>query len=143
MATLYMALLVMQADVTARNALEADLRTALVEGQFVLYYQPQVDGNGRVIGAEALVRWKHPRHGLVPPGDFIPLAEQTGLILPLGDWVLKQACTQLAIWAKHPSSAELKLAVNVSARQFRQSDVVAQVLSIVYPCAVVPTRLQL
>ncbi|MDE2402654.1 MAG: EAL domain-containing protein [Burkholderiales bacterium] len=142
-ATLYMALMVIQADVTARNALEADLRNALIENQFVLHYQPQVNGKGQVIGAEALVRWKHPRHGMVPPGDFIPLAEQTGLILPLGEWVLKEACTQLAIWARHPDTAALKLAVNVSARQFRQPDFVALVLNIVERCGVDPHLLKL
>lgn len=143
MITLYMALVVMQADVTARNALEADFRTALIEGQFVLHYQPQVDAKGQVIGAEALVRWKHPRHGMVPPGDFIPMAEQTGLILPLGDWVLKQACMQLSIWAKDPRTQALQLAVNVSARQFRQPDFVAQVSSIVERCGVDPQRLKI
>lgn len=143
MATLYMALMVMQADVSERNALEADFRTALVEGQFVLHYQPQVDARGQVIGAEALVRWKHPRHGMVPPGDFIPMAEQTGLILPLGDWVIKQACTQLALWARDPATASLQLAVNVSARQFRQPDFVAQVSSIVERCGVDPRLLKI
>lgn len=143
MATLYMVLQVMQADVNARNALEADFRTGLVEGQFLLYYQPQVQADGRVIGAEALVRWKHPRHGMVSPGDFIPMAEQTGLILPLGDWVLKQACMQLSAWARHPDSSALQLAVNVSARQFRQPDFVAQVLSIVERCGIEPSRLKL
>ncbi|MES2091222.1 MAG: EAL domain-containing protein, partial [Pseudomonadota bacterium] len=102
-----------------------------------------MDSDDHVIGAEALVRWKHPRHGLVPPNDFIPLAEQTGLILPLGDWVLKQACTQLAIWARDPKTASLKVAVNVSARQFRQPDFVAQVLSIVERCGIDPRRLKL
>jgi len=140
---LYMALHVMQADVAETNALEADLRQALIDGQFILHYQPQVNAQGQVTGAEALVRWLHPRRGMVPPGDFIPLAEQTGLILPLGDWVLKQACTQLAIWAQQPGMAHLKLAVNVSARQFRQPDFVAQVLSIVERCGVEPSRLKL
>jgi len=142
-ATLYMVLQVMQADVNARNALEADFRTALIEGQFLLHYQPQVHADGRVIGAEALVRWKHPRHGMVSPGEFIPMAEQTGLILPLGEWVLKQACTQLASWALNPATAALQLAVNVSARQFRQPDFVAQVLSIVDRCGIEPSRLKL
>lgn len=143
MATLYMALQVMQADVSAHNALENDLRTALVEGQFVLYYQPQVSVDGRVIGAEALVRWKHPRHGMVPPGDFIPLAEQTGLILPLGEWVMRQACTQLAIWSRNPATAALKVSVNVSARQFRQPDFVAEVTNIIERCGIDPSRLKL
>jgi EAL domain-containing protein (putative c-di-GMP-specific phosphodiesterase class I) len=141
--TLYMAMHVMQADVAAINALEADLRIALIEGQFVLHYQPQIGADGRVIGAEALVRWKHPRHGLVPPGDFIPMAERTGLILPLGEWVLRQACAQLAAWATKPETAGIKLAVNVSARQFRQPDFVQQVLSVVDRCGVQPSRLKI
>lgn len=143
MATLYMVLQVMQADVNARNALEADFRTGLVEGQFLLHYQPQVHADGRVIGAEALVRWKHPRHGMISPGEFIPMAEQTGLILPLGDWVLKQACMQLSAWSHNPATSALQLAVNVSARQFRQPDFVAQVLSIVDRCGIEPSRLKL
>ena len=141
--TLYMAMHVMQADVAAINALEADLRVALVEGQFVLHYQPQVASDGTVMGAEALVRWMHPRHGMIPPGDFIPLAERTGLILPLGEWVLRQACSQLAAWADHPSTANIKLAVNVSARQFRQPDFVQQVLSVVERCRIEPSRLKI
>ena len=143
MATLYMALVVIQADVTARNGLEGDLRNALIARQLVLHYQPQVDDSGRVIGAEALVRWQHPRHGLVSPGDFIPLAEETGLILPLGDWVLKEACTQIAIWKRYPALASLTVAVNVSAHQFREPDFVAQVLSIVERSGIDPTRLKL
>jgi len=143
MATLYMVLQVMQADVSARNALETDLRNALIEGQFLLYYQPQVEASGKVIGAEALVRWNHPRHGMVSPGEFIPLAEQTGLILPLGEWVMKEACTQLAIWSRRPDTAQLKLAVNVSAQQFRQPDFVAQVLSIVERSGIGPSLLKL
>jgi EAL domain-containing protein (putative c-di-GMP-specific phosphodiesterase class I) len=141
--TLYMAMHVMQADVAAINALEADLRVALVEGQFVLHYQPQVASDGTVMGAEALVRWKHPRHGMIPPGDFIPLAERTGLILPLGEWVLRQACAQLAAWADQPETANIKLAVNVSARQFRQPDFVQQVLSVVERCRIEPSRLKI
>jgi len=141
--TLYMALHVMQADVSARNALEADLREALITGQFVLHYQPQVTAEGQVIGAEALVRWLHPRHGLVSPGEFIPVAEQTGLILPLGDWVLKQACIQLALWARQPASASLKLAVNVSTQQCRQPDFVPMVMHVIQSCGIEPGRLKL
>ena len=140
---LYLALHLMQADVSARNAFESDLRVALVEGQFALHYQPQIGEHGGVIGAEALVRWQHPRRGMVSPGEFIPLAEQTGLILQLGDWVLKQACTQLRAWAQQPHTAHLMLSVNVSARQFRQPDFVAQVLSIVERSGVPAHRLKL
>jgi EAL domain-containing protein (putative c-di-GMP-specific phosphodiesterase class I) len=142
-AALFMVLYVMQADVEASNAYEADLRTALIEGQFVLYYQPQVSASGQLTGAEALVRWQHPRRGMVPPGEFIPLAEKSGLILQLGDWVLKQACTHLAEWAKHPHTARLTMAVNVSARQFRQPDFAAQVMAVVARSGVDPNLLKL
>jgi len=118
----------MQAAVTARAALETELRRAIEVGQFLLYYQPQVDSLGTVIGAEALLRWQHPERGLVFPGDFISLAEETGLILPVGQWVLSTACDQLAAWSGYPELAHLSLAVNVSARQFRSTDFVEQVL---------------
>ena len=88
----------MQAEVSARAALEADLREAIQKQQFLLHYQPQVVGPGRVTGVEALVRWQHPVRGMVSPADFIPLAEESGLILPIGQWVLDAACTQLAVW---------------------------------------------
>ncbi len=118
----------MQAAVSARAALELDMRTGLAQGQFELYYQPQID-HGRIIGAEALLRWRHPRDGFVSPAHFIPLAEETGLILPLGEWVLKTACKRLASWSLQPALAPLSLAVNVSPRQFHQSGFVAQVLA--------------
>ncbi|HIV72839.1 MAG TPA: EAL domain-containing protein [Candidatus Aquabacterium excrementipullorum] len=143
MLSLYLALHIMQADVAERNKLEQDLREAVIQGQFLLHYQPQVADDGRVIGAEALVRWQHPRHGMVPPSDFIPLAEQTGLIVTLGDWVLKQACAQLAAWAATPETASLKLSVNVSAHQIRQPDFVARVLAAVERAGVDPSRLKL
>ena len=118
----------MQASVSARASLERDMRVGLAEGQFELYYQPQID-QGRITGAEALLRWRHPRDGFVSPAQFIPLAEETGLILPLGEWVLRAACTQLARWAAHPELAALGMAVNVSPRQFHQDTFVAQVLA--------------
>ena len=118
----------MHAAVVHRLALEQDLRTALHEQQLRLYHQPQVDGTGRIIGTEGLVRWQHPLRGLVSPRDFIGLAEDTGLILPLGQWVLETACQQLAQWAHRPECAHLTLSVNVSGKQLRQSDFVAQVL---------------
>lgn len=142
-AALFMVLYVMQADVEARNAFEADLCQAVVAGQFVLHYQPQVDADGRLFGAEALVRWQHPRRGLVSPGLFIELAEKNGLILQLGEWVLRQACAHLADWAKEPATAQLTMSVNVSARQFRQPDFVAQVMSIIGRSGVDPRRLKL
>lgn len=119
----------MQAVVTARAVLEAGLHEALEKNQFLLHYQAQVTRQGQITGVEALVRWNDPRRGMVPPAEFIALAEQTGLILPLGNWVLETACTQLARWAIRPEMAHLTLSVNVSARQFHQSDFVEQVLA--------------
>ncbi|PKO62139.1 MAG: diguanylate phosphodiesterase [Betaproteobacteria bacterium HGW-Betaproteobacteria-18] len=119
----------MQAVVTARADLEAGLHEALEKNQFLLHYQAQVTQQRQIIGVEALVRWNDPRRGIVPPAEFIQLAEETGLILPLGKWVLETACTQLARWATQPETAHLTMAVNVSARQFHQSDFVAQVLA--------------
>ena len=141
--TLYMVLYVMQADVVERNAFEQDLRTAVATGQFELHHQPQVNARGEVIGAEGLLRWRHPRRGLVGPGEFISLAERTGLILPLGDWVLRRACQDLRDWSADPLTAHLVLSVNVSARQFHQPDFVARVLDIVECSGIDPTRLKL
>ena len=133
----------MQAVVTAHAALEADLRKAIAEQQFLVHYQAQVDSSGHVIGAEALVRWQHPTRGLVHPGEFIPLAEDTGLIQTLGHWVLETVCRQLAIWAKRPETAHLTLAVNVSAHQFRRKDFVDEVLAAIADTGVNPQRLKL
>ena len=117
----------MQAEVSARAELESGLREALLNNQFVLHYQAQVTSEGRVIGTEALVRWTHPLRGLVSPAEFIPVAEESGLILPLGSWVLETACKQLVLWADKPETADLTVAVNVSAHQFHQADFVDQV----------------
>ena len=133
----------MQAEVTARAALDNDLREALREGQFCLHYQPQVDQSGRWIGAEALVRWRHPLRGIIYPVEFIQQTELTGLILPLGDWVLESACTQLLAWASMPELSHLTVAVNVSARQFRQPEFVSKVLTIVERTGVDPKMLKL
>ena len=121
----------MHTDLTTRVLLEEDLRLALEQDQFSVYYQAQVNAQGRTTGVEALLRWQHPTRGWVSPVEFIPKAEKTGLILPLGLWVLKVACDQLALWAMRAETAHLTLAVNVSARQFRDSDFVDQVLAIV------------
>jgi predicted signal transduction protein with EAL and GGDEF domain len=107
----------LQTAMNERAAQEADLRTAIKSEQFVLHFQPLIS-HGVPIGAEALIRWQHPVRGLLAPGVFIPLAEQSGLILSLGDWVLESACRHLAAWVKDPLTAELTLSVNVSARQF-------------------------
>ena len=119
----------MQAEVSAHAALEADLRDAVLNGQFLLHYQPQVVGDGRLTGVEALVRWQHPQRGMVSPAEFIPQAEASGLILPIGQWVLETACAQLAAWASKPDRAHLTIAVNVSARQFHQANFVEEVLA--------------
>jgi len=118
----------LQSAINARAVLEEELRKAIKQEQFLLYYQPQVD-RGVVTGAEALVRWKHPERGILFPDTFIPLAEETGLILPMGDWVLETACRQLAAWAERPESRHLTIAVNISVRQLRQPDFVEKVLS--------------
>ena len=120
----------MQAQASARAALEADVRQGLERMEFCLHYQPVVDAAGQVQGAEALVRWMHPQRGMVPPGEFIPLSEQTGLIHSLGRLVLQAACVQLMRWAADPVRCHWTLAVNVSAREFRHPDFVAQVLDI-------------
>ena len=119
----------MQFEITERVLLEEDLRTALVQNEFCVHYQAQVDGENRITGTEALLRWQHPTRGWVSPAKFIPKAEKTGLIVPLGLWVLEAACSQLASWAGRPGLAELSVAVNVSARQFRADDFVEQVLA--------------
>ncbi|WP_146002834.1 putative bifunctional diguanylate cyclase/phosphodiesterase [Telmatospirillum siberiense] len=133
----------MQASVSARTALESELRRAIREKQFVLHYQPQVDAGGRLTGAEALLRWQHPTRGLVFPDNFISVAEETGMIVGLGRWVLETACEQLAAWAKRPETAHLSLAVNVSAGQFRQTDFVNRVLETVRQSGADPLRLKL
>lgn len=117
----------LQATLEARTALEADLRCAQSKNQLCLYYQKQVDHTGHVLGAEVLVRWRHPELGLISPMQFIPLAEETGLILPIGQWVLETACARLKLWEADPLTRDLKLAVNVSAGQFHQPDFVGQV----------------
>ncbi len=133
----------MQAIVSKRASLEADLREALAQKQFVVYYQPQVAGDGRYTGAEALVRWLHPQRGLVSPLEFIPLCEETGLVLPLGHWVLETSCIQLAKWAEKPDTAHLSIAVNVSANQFHQENFVDQVLEALSNAGANPYKLKL
>ena len=129
--------------VTARAAMEADLRTGICQRQFMLYYQPQVNSAGILIGAEALLRWQHPFKGMIAPAEFIPLAEETGLIIPLGTWVLKTACYQLRQWQQDPESAELTMAVNVSAKQFRQPDFVSSVLTTITDIGINAHKLKL
>ncbi len=120
----------MQSVLEARAILETDFRQALVQHQFALYFQIQVNEHNHPIGAEALVRWHHPKLGLVSPAVFIPLAEETGLILPLGKWVLEMACAQLKVWEQNALTRDLVLAVNVSAKEFRQPHFAAQVKTV-------------
>jgi diguanylate cyclase (GGDEF)-like protein/PAS domain S-box-containing protein len=133
----------MQDSINARADLEGELRKALENRQFILYYQIQVDSAGRPMGAETLIRWIHPERGMVSPVQFIPLAEETGLILPIGLWVLETACAQIKAWQQNELTRDLVLAVNVSARQFRQADFVAQVQAVVQHHAIKPGRLKL
>ncbi|MFY9142371.1 putative bifunctional diguanylate cyclase/phosphodiesterase [Sulfuricurvum sp.] len=133
----------MESALKTRSALEEDLRKGIDERQFVLYYQAQVREDGSVSGTEVLVRWQHPKRGIVSPIEFIPVAEETGLILPLGHWILKTACEQLARWARIPEMEAVTMAVNVSARQFSQSNFVAEVLSVIQETGANPNRLKL
>jgi diguanylate cyclase (GGDEF)-like protein len=133
----------MQAAISARTMLENDLREALQERQFELFYQKQVTHDGHTVGAEVLIRWKHPTRGMVPPIEFIPLTEETGLILPIGLWVLQTACAQLKAWEAHSDMSQLELAVNVSARQFRAADFVEQVAQVLQQTQANPNRLKL
>lgn len=134
---------VMQAAVSATAALQSDLRQGLRESQFLLHYQPQVGRDGRMTGVEALLRWRHDSRGLVGPTEFIPAAEDGGLILPLGHWALETACRQLAAWSQRPDTAALSIAVNVSVRQFRHSDFVDLVLAALKETGVSPHKLKL
>jgi diguanylate cyclase (GGDEF)-like protein/PAS domain S-box-containing protein len=134
---------VMQAAIEARADLEEELRYALERQQLCLYYQIQIDSSNRTLGAEVLLRWQHPDRGLVSPAQFIPLAEDTGLIIPIGLWVLQTACTQLNIWQSKALTRDLTLAVNVSAKQFRSPDFVAQVQRVIVDSGAKPALLKL
>jgi diguanylate cyclase (GGDEF)-like protein/PAS domain S-box-containing protein len=133
----------MQARVSARTQLEADLRQALASGQFLLHYQAQVGAQGQVLGYEALVRWQHPQRGLVPPLEFIPTAESSGLIQPLGRWILGSACRQLVAWSGIEGQAQWSIAVNVSARQFHQPEFVHEVQQALLESGANPRLLEL
>lgn len=131
-----------QAAVNARATMEEDLRQAVKANQFVLYYQPQVE-RGRLTGVEALIRWNHPGRGILAPDEFIHLAEQTGLILPIGKWVLETACAQIVAWSARPETAALSIAVNISARQMHQLDFVEQVRATLVSTGANPQNLRL
>jgi diguanylate cyclase (GGDEF)-like protein len=133
----------MQKLIEQRASLEIDLRQAIQLEQFLLHYQIQVDVQGKALGAEVLLRWQHPQMGLVPPLSFIPLAEETGLILPIGLWILKTACRQIKQWQNNPLTRELSLAVNVTALQFNHSHFVEQVAQILNETGADPSKLKL
>ena len=133
----------MESALTLRTSLELDLREAVASNQLMLHYQPQFDAECRMTGAEALLRWQHPRRGAVPPGLFIPVAESSGLILPIGAWVLRQACLQLAQWRGDALLSRLQIAVNVSARQFRDAGFVKQVTDLLGQHGIQPSRLKI
>ncbi|WBY00635.1 EAL domain-containing protein [Ramlibacter tataouinensis] len=133
----------MQAVVSANAALAADMRQAWRENQFHIEYQPQVDVEGRMIGVEALLRWHHPLRGVVPPEQFISAAEETSLIIPIGRWVLDQACAQIAQWEQRPGRAHLSIAVNVSVRQFRHPEFVDEVMQAIGQSGIQPHKLKL
>ncbi|GEM_PF-1600853 len=128
----------MQAAAEARSNLETDLRLAIARGEFLLHYQPQVDLKGRLVGVEALVRWQHPERGLIPPLDFIPLAEETGLIIPIGEQVFRQACRQLQVWSQDPDLGRLHVSVNVSPRQFHDEGFIGMVVDSLTQHAIPP-----
>ena len=128
--------------VDAHAAMEEELRRAVREKQFLLYYQPQVD-RGVVTGVEALLRWNHPRRSILLPGEFIPLAEETRLILPLGEWVLETVFAQIAAWAHVKETAHIVVSFNISARQFRQRDFVERVLAMLERTGANPKNLKL
>ena len=132
----------MQDSIAARSLLEDGLRRALREQQFRLHYQVQVDAVGRPVGAEALIRWQSANGQLVSPGVFIPLAEETGQILAIGEWVLHQACAKLRLWQDNPATRHFDMAVNISAKQFNQSDFQERAESIINYHGVVPNRLK-
>lgn len=134
---------VMHSDVVRREAAEIELRDAILRDELELHYQPQVDEGGQVLGIEALVRWNHPQRGQLAPGTFIPMAEECGLIGPLGEWVLRRACRQLAAWSSKREMRGLVLSVNVSAQQFEHPQFVPQLLGLLVQHRVAPSRLKL
>jgi len=132
----------LQAAVSARARLEDEIRHGIRDNQFCLWYQPQVYGDS-IIGAEALLRWDHPRRGVLGPAEFIPVAEETGLIVPLGCIVLEEACRQAALWAGTPEFAPVPIAINISARQFHQPDFVSHVLNTIERAGADPNYIKL
>ncbi|MDO9365211.1 MAG: EAL domain-containing protein [Methylotenera sp.] len=136
-------LYIIQSDFVLRTQAGNELTIALLDHQFELYYQPQVDQTGKVFGAEALIRWHHPERGLVSPAEFIPVAENMGLMNPIGHWVLNTACHQLVLWASKKDAAHLTLSVNVNAQQFHEAKFVSKVLALIKRTGIDATRLKL
>lgn len=143
MAMLLMLLHILQTDAAQRSVLDRELRVALREHQFVLHYQPQLNQQRQVTGAEVLVRWRHPRRGLLAPGEFIGHAEHSGLIIPLSDWVLDQTCASLKAWKTDPALRDIGLAVNISQTQFRQASFVPDILAVIDRHGIEPQRVEL
>lgn len=134
---------ILQTDTAERSELDRDLRAAVRERQFVLHYQPQLNGANRVIGAEVLIRWLHPQRGLLAPGEFIDHAENTGLIIPIGHWVLEQTAEQLHQWQDEPLYRDIDLAVNISQKQFSQNSFVAEIAGLIERHRIDAQRLEL
>ncbi len=133
----------MQTEIDRRRQIEHELRVAIDKNQFILYYQLQVDASKQPMGAEALIRWVHPERGIISPAEFIPLAEETGLIEPIGRWALETACRQLIEWARHPTTCELVVAVNISPRQFKSVNFVNDIISTAQHAGIHPRKLKL
>lgn len=140
---IFILLHVLRTDATERSELEAELVQALMLKQFELHYQPQMNADGQVVGAEALLRWRHPTKGLVMPGHFIALAEESGLIIPIGQWVLETACAQLQTWSGDPVRQHWVLAVNISQKQIRLNDFTAQTRALLEHHQIAPGVLEL
>ena len=141
--TLFLFAVAIRIDARSRRILEVAIRRAIARGEFALHFQPQVDADGRTIGAEALLRWHHPYEGEIVPGRFIGVAEETGLIVPIGGWVLEAACAELSRWQADPLMCSLKLAVNVSPLQLSQPGFVDDVIALIRRSGIDPTKLQL
>ena len=135
--------LIMQSDFKVRHTLELDLSNALLKDELKLYYQPQVEHDGKTVGAEALTRWRHPVLGIIPPSIFIPLAEKSDLILHLGKHALTSACHQLATWAQSEATAHLTLSVNISVKQFQSHDFVQHIIKLINETKIDARKLQL
>lgn len=134
---------VMQTEIMEHSQLLTDLRSAQAKNELILFYQPIVDSNQEITGYEALIRWNHGKKGLIPPAAFIPVAEKSGLIIPIGDWVISEACRKLSVWENDPKKKDWTIAVNVSALQLREDDFVSKVITNLEHCMAISTRLRI